>query len=1054
MRSIRFTLSLALVATALVASLGAAPTFGQPNPTECVFPIDQPHFDISGFPTVAHRQDGGFLVAYAIFLRTAPPGGEFERGIFLRRFDAAGNYVGGPSTVLPFEPFNVQSIDLERDANGNFILGWSSADLDGPETNVRVQRLDADGTLLGSEILVNDQTAGFHRQLAFATTADRVLYVWFSDALDSDAGGIVGRLADLNGNLLGNAFAINTYTTGQQSQPAIDVTPSGDFVVAWRGEGVGPGSAEGVFLRTFDTAGTPLIPEARVSSSTGLHSNPSVGHDDDHLLVAWAYRPTSGDERSVRGQFVDAAAFRDRSVEALGTEIVIRSSANVDAFFPTVASRSGGEFVVVWDDYDPYLYGGNELGARTVTETGGVGPLFDVASDCLGCIFRPDLEVSPLGDDFVVVWQNSINLNRGQIAGQRFDGPVGALEIDLSLDITEEEDPTDAVTGVDYILNLENPGPCPVTGVQVEVTLPQEVVDVGFSWTDDNNPDCSADGDQLTCTGTLAVGVNDNVHIFSQDLPNFDDQLTTSGSLTSNAMDPNLANNSEVETTQVLRCVQLALEHSGKGSAPVADPVAPCTFDTFAPGTQVQLTATPAPDGWRVGSWSGTDNDASTSRFNTVTVGGFDQDVTVHYELAGGNGAVSWWTADGVLEDILGPNDLMTIGAGDPFNFIGEQGQAFFADGNPILEAPFDPSMNLGDTFSIGMWVRVSGSVATRALLDHREQGATANVGTYTFLSNQRPAMRLGDGQIARNYISPTPIGDDTFHLVIYTFDQGDLRIYIDGVLDSQHDASAIGSRDNTSRLTLGSQSLGATGALFGRLDEVFMTTDVLSQNDIEQLFLRPLGLWRGDGNALDSSTYGSHATLAGGAGFTDGRCRQAFDLSAPGSVVTAPGTPGIEVSTFEFTFAAWLRADDIAPTQQLFQKGVVGLTLEDGQLHLTAGSAEGTATALGDLRDGQSHYVAVTSRRTSGSTMTMTFWVDGQVQQINDGTGGEPDIGGDPMFLGGGQAGPMYLDEVLFLGEVISPERFPAWRQLCLQPFFGDGFEAGDTSAWSAAVP
>jgi hypothetical protein len=54
------------------------------------------------------------------------------------------------------------------------------------------------------------------------------------------------------------------------------------------------------------------------------------------------------------------------------------------------------------------------------------------------------------------------------------------------------------------------------------------------------------------------------------------------------------------------------------------------TQGTYDEGTQVTLTAQPAP-GYRVGSWSGTDNDSSTASTNTVTMSA-DRTVTVTFE--------------------------------------------------------------------------------------------------------------------------------------------------------------------------------------------------------------------------------------------------------------------------------------------------------------------------------------------------------------------------------------------------------------------------------------
>jgi ELWxxDGT repeat protein len=79
-------------------------------------------------------------------------------------------------------------------------------------------------------------------------------------------------------------------------------------------------------------------------------------------------------------------------------------------------------------------------------------------------------------------------------------------------------------------------------------------------------------------------------------------------------------------------CHLLMVGHTGMGSNPVLDPSqsAGCNPGFFETGEVVTLTASPD-SGWFVGSWSGSDNDGSTSMVNTVTMPGVNHTVTVNY---------------------------------------------------------------------------------------------------------------------------------------------------------------------------------------------------------------------------------------------------------------------------------------------------------------------------------------------------------------------------------------------------------------------------------------
>ncbi|MDA8018809.1 MAG: FG-GAP-like repeat-containing protein [Thermoanaerobaculia bacterium] len=84
--------------------------------------------------------------------------------------------------------------------------------------------------------------------------------------------------------------------------------------------------------------------------------------------------------------------------------------------------------------------------------------------------------------------------------------------------------------------------------------------------------------------------------------------------------------------TLVALCRILTLSHTGFGSSPVADPPSSvaCPAGSFNEGDLVTLTAAPDP-GWVITGWTGSDDDASTSPSNVVTIPGADHSVTVHY---------------------------------------------------------------------------------------------------------------------------------------------------------------------------------------------------------------------------------------------------------------------------------------------------------------------------------------------------------------------------------------------------------------------------------------
>jgi hypothetical protein len=86
-------------------------------------------------------------------------------------------------------------------------------------------------------------------------------------------------------------------------------------------------------------------------------------------------------------------------------------------------------------------------------------------------------------------------------------------------------------------------------------------------------------------------------------------------------------------------CYTLDRSHFGSGLTPVASPVKSdecSTSYTYVADEYITLQATPDVDWW-VGSWSGTDNDSSTSSTNHVTMPASNHSISVTYKTDGYN---------------------------------------------------------------------------------------------------------------------------------------------------------------------------------------------------------------------------------------------------------------------------------------------------------------------------------------------------------------------------------------------------------------------------------
>ncbi len=82
-------------------------------------------------------------------------------------------------------------------------------------------------------------------------------------------------------------------------------------------------------------------------------------------------------------------------------------------------------------------------------------------------------------------------------------------------------------------------------------------------------------------------------------------------------------------------CYTLSRTHTGSGSDPSATPSSSsgCSAGQYTAGASIQMAASPS-SGWNVGSWSGTNNNGSTSTSNSVTMPAGNHTVSVNYVQA------------------------------------------------------------------------------------------------------------------------------------------------------------------------------------------------------------------------------------------------------------------------------------------------------------------------------------------------------------------------------------------------------------------------------------
>jgi hypothetical protein len=280
------------------------------------------------------------------------------------------------------------------------------------------------GQPVGPEFRVNAYTTGDQGQPKAAMDGSgNVVVVWTSlPGQDGSGFGVFAQRYGSAGAPVGPEFRVNSYTTGAQFNPSVTAAAPGDFVVVWQSAGQ-DGSSYGVFGQRYASSGTPLGPEFRVNSyTTSVQSYPSVATDStSNFVVVWTSGPQDGSGLGIFGQ-------RYASTGApLGPEFRVNTYTTLSQRDPAVAADPSGNFVVTWagDVQDGGSYG--VFGQRYASTGIPLGTEFRVNSYTTNFQGIPAVAAEASGS-FVVAWTSDTQDGSARgVFGQRYAGSGSPL---------------------------------------------------------------------------------------------------------------------------------------------------------------------------------------------------------------------------------------------------------------------------------------------------------------------------------------------------------------------------------------------------------------------------------------------------------------------------------------------------------------------------------------------------------------------------------------------------------------------------------------------------
>jgi hypothetical protein len=371
--------------------------------------------------SVAMEEGGDFVAVWQGY-------GADARGVHGRRFDAAGQPRGPEFLIAAGDTARRSSLATTP---AGFVVVWEAGDE--YYSGIFGRRFSRDGSALGAEFRVNVSTTGYPFLPSVAADAQGgFLVVWSSQHVDGDSHAVVGRRFDAAG-AGGQEFVVNALTTGYQIWPRAAFAPDGGFAVAWQGSPGWPAPND-VFLRRFEAAGAPLGPEFVVNTFRGgqqVLPALAFGRDGRAIVVWMGEEPTGGfDSWGVFAQRFEPSgqpANREFRVHAEGFGAQSEGEVAFD--------RSGG-FLVVWHTGESPV----EVAGRHFEATGVPRGLeFRINTFTTGDQHLAAVAADPFGN-FVVAWASGAyppgtpqDGDRFGVFAQRFGGlQPAALAADAS----------------------------------------------------------------------------------------------------------------------------------------------------------------------------------------------------------------------------------------------------------------------------------------------------------------------------------------------------------------------------------------------------------------------------------------------------------------------------------------------------------------------------------------------------------------------------------------------------------------------------------------------
>ncbi|HGY56265.1 MAG TPA: tandem-95 repeat protein, partial [Caldithrix abyssi] len=297
-------------------------------------------------PKVALTPDGGFIVTWAQLSYDDT----LAYDIYARRFDSSGNPIGSSFKVNTQDSLNQAYPDISSDDGGNFVIVWEHQNNPDSTYDIYAQRFDSTGAPIDSNFIVNTYTTNDQTKPAVSMNdVGNFAIGWQSMEQDNSQWGVYFQRYNADGTKFGGEIRANSYTPNYQRDIDVALNNNDYLAVVWQ-SAPGPidGSDYGVYAKLYSNTGASRWSDGMLINNytDNDQRRPYVDMDDQNqFLVVWESYLQDGSGKGVYARRVD------QDGNFISDEFRVNTITTNDQYAGIPAIRDGGDFVIAFSSY-------------------------------------------------------------------------------------------------------------------------------------------------------------------------------------------------------------------------------------------------------------------------------------------------------------------------------------------------------------------------------------------------------------------------------------------------------------------------------------------------------------------------------------------------------------------------------------------------------------------------------------------------------------------------------------------------------------------------------